>query len=98
MAAPAVACGGLVGENGTIKLTRTVTLAAYHGGVERYVTSFEFSGTGKSVGSIVPLPGYRPRSSGAGHGRFSGSNAKSRLPSTQPVFSSRKPPDSTPYP
>ena len=57
MAAPAVACGGLVGENGTIKLTRTVTLAAYHGGVERYVTSFEFSGTGKSVGSIVPLPG-----------------------------------------
>jgi Uncharacterized protein conserved in bacteria (DUF2330) len=57
MAAPAAACGGLVGENGTIKLTRTVTLAAYHAGVERYVTSFEFSGTGKSVGSIVPLPG-----------------------------------------
>ncbi len=55
-AAPAVACGGLVGENGTIKLTRTTTLAAYHDGVERYVTSFEFSGTGKSVGSIVPLP------------------------------------------
>jgi hypothetical protein len=57
MAAPAAACGGLVGENGTIKLTRTVTLAAYHSGVERYVTSFEFSGQGKSVGSIVPLPG-----------------------------------------
>ncbi|MDQ1532670.1 MAG: hypothetical protein QOF28_431 [Actinomycetota bacterium] len=57
MAAPAVACGGLVGENGTIQLTRTVTLAAYHKGVERYVTSFAFSGTGKSVGSIVPLPG-----------------------------------------
>src|SRR6476646_11063688 len=57
MAAPAVACGGLVGENGTIQLTRTVTLAAYHNGVERYVTSFEFSGQGKSVGSIVPLPG-----------------------------------------
>jgi hypothetical protein len=56
-AAPAVACGGLVGENGTIQLTRTVTLAAYHKGVERYVTSFAFSGTGKSVGSIVPLPG-----------------------------------------
>jgi hypothetical protein len=47
----------LVGENGTIKLTRTTTLAAYHNGVERYVTSFEFSGQGKSVGSIVPLPG-----------------------------------------
>ena len=57
MVAPAAACGGLVGENGTIKLTRTVTLAAYHSGVERYVTSFEFSGQGKSVGSIVPLPG-----------------------------------------
>jgi hypothetical protein len=56
-AAPAIACGGLVGENGTIKLTRTTTLAAYHAGVERYVTSFEFSGSGKSVGSIVPLPG-----------------------------------------
>src|SRR5256885_16749237 len=57
MAAPAFACGGLVGENGTIQLTRTVTLAANHKGVERYVTSFQFDGQGKSVGSIVPLPG-----------------------------------------
>ena len=56
-AAPAVACGGLVGENGTIQLTRTTTLAAYHDGVERYVTSFEFTGQGKEVGSIMPLPG-----------------------------------------
>jgi hypothetical protein len=56
-AGPAGACGGLVGVNGTIKLTRTTTLAAYHDGVERYVTSFEFSGSGKEVGSIVPLPG-----------------------------------------
>src|SRR3954471_13937347 len=55
-AAPAVACGGLVGENGTIQLTRTTTLAAYHNGVERDVTSFEFTGQGKEVGSIVPLP------------------------------------------
>src|SRR5690242_21171462 len=55
-AAPAGACGGLVGENGTIQLTRTTTLAAYHDGVERYVTSFEFTGQGKEVGSIVPLP------------------------------------------
>ena len=45
-AAPAGACGGLVGENGTIQLTRTSTLAAYHDGVERYVTSFEFTGEG----------------------------------------------------
>src|SRR5213083_1116344 len=55
-AGPAVACGGLVGENGTIQLTRTTTLAAFHDGVERYVTSFEFTGEGKEVGSIVPLP------------------------------------------
>jgi len=56
-AGAAGACGGLVGENGTIQLTRTTTLAAYHDGIERYVTSFQFSGTGEAVGSIVPLPG-----------------------------------------
>jgi hypothetical protein len=56
LAAPAIACGGLVGENGTIQLVRTTTLAAYHQGVERYVTSFEFVGAGKEVGSIIPLP------------------------------------------
>jgi hypothetical protein len=55
-AAPAAACGGLVGENGTIQLTKTSTLAAYHDGVERYVTSFEFTGEGEEVGSIIPLP------------------------------------------
>jgi hypothetical protein len=55
-AAPADACGGLVGENGTIELVRTTTLAAYAGGVERYVTAFEFTGEGEEVGSIVPLP------------------------------------------
>src|SRR5439155_8199546 len=33
------------------------TLAAYHSGVERYVTGFEFTGQGQEVGSIVPLPG-----------------------------------------
>jgi uncharacterized protein DUF2330 len=55
-AAPAGACGGLVGENGTIELVRTTTLAAYTDGVERYVTSFEFTGEGEEVGSIVPLP------------------------------------------
>ncbi|HEY2814125.1 MAG TPA: DUF2330 domain-containing protein [Acidimicrobiales bacterium] len=56
-AVPAVACGGLVGENGTIQLERTTTLAAYHDGVEHYVTSFQFSGEGQAVGSIIPLPG-----------------------------------------
>ncbi|MGQ0823467.1 MAG: DUF2330 domain-containing protein [Actinomycetota bacterium] len=57
VAAPVGACGGLIGENGTIQLVRTTTLAAYHDGVERYVTSFEFSGEGQEIGSIVPLPG-----------------------------------------
>jgi hypothetical protein len=45
-----------VGQNGTIQLSRTTTLAAYHDGVERYVTSFEFTGEGEELGSIVPLP------------------------------------------
>jgi hypothetical protein len=56
VAQPAAACGGLVGENGTIELVRTTTLAAYNDGVERYVTAFEFTGEGEEVGSIVPLP------------------------------------------
>src|SRR5687767_6326137 len=56
LAPPAGACGGLIGENGTIQLVRTTTLAAYHDGVERYVTSFEFTGEGQEVGSIIPLP------------------------------------------
>ncbi|MGQ0432217.1 MAG: DUF2330 domain-containing protein [Microthrixaceae bacterium] len=55
-AGTAGACGGLVGENGTIQLTKTTTLAAFHNGVERYVTSFQFTGEGAEVGSIVPLP------------------------------------------
>ena len=57
LAPAAAACGGLVGENGTIQLVRTTTLAAYHDGIERYVTSFEFTGEGEEVGSIIPLPG-----------------------------------------
>ncbi len=55
-ASPAAACGGLIGENGTIQLVKTTTLAAYHDGIERYVTSFEFTGEGEEVGSIIPLP------------------------------------------
>ena len=57
-AAAALACGGLVTPNGTVSLVRTTTLAAYHQGVEHYVTSFEFAGADATeVGSIVPLPG-----------------------------------------
>jgi hypothetical protein len=56
-AAPAWACGGLIGPNGGVNLLRTSTLAAYKDGVEHYVTSFEFAGGGAEFGSIVPLPG-----------------------------------------
>lgn len=57
MAAPALACGGLVNPNGTVSLVKTTTLAAYKDGVEHYVTNFEFAGGGAAFGSIVPLPG-----------------------------------------
>ncbi|MCA1839152.1 MAG: DUF2330 domain-containing protein [Actinomycetota bacterium] len=56
-AAPAMACGGLIGRNGAVNLVRTTTLAGYHNGVEHYVTSFSFAGGGGKFGSIVPLPG-----------------------------------------
>lgn len=55
-AGPALACGGLVNANGSVTLVHTTTLAAYHQGIEHYVTSFEFAGKGE-VGSIIPLPG-----------------------------------------
>ena len=56
--AAASACGGLVAPNGTISLLRTTTLAAYHGGVEHYITSFSYAGKIEgSLGAITPLPG-----------------------------------------
>ncbi|HEX6579652.1 MAG TPA: DUF2330 domain-containing protein [Actinomycetota bacterium] len=56
-AGSALACGGLVTPNGAVSLLKTTTLAAYHDGIEHYVTSFEFAGEGQEVGSIIPLPG-----------------------------------------
>jgi hypothetical protein len=56
LAGTAFACGSLVAPNGAVRLVRTSTLAAYHDGVEDYVTSFQFAGTPQSFGSIVPLP------------------------------------------
>ncbi|MGH9181387.1 MAG: DUF2330 domain-containing protein, partial [Acidimicrobiales bacterium] len=55
-AGPAGACAGLIGPGGSVKVLRTATLAAYHHGVEHYVTSFQFEGGGAEFGSIVPLP------------------------------------------
>ena len=54
----AAACAGLIGSNGAVNLGRTTTLAAYTGGNEHYVTSFEFQGTGGGeFGTLIPLPG-----------------------------------------
>ncbi len=55
-ATPAFACGGLIGPNGAVNLTRTTTLAAFHDGVEHYITAFNYAGGGGAFGSIVPLP------------------------------------------
>ena len=55
-AASALACAGLVASNGSVRLTRTATLAGYHDGIEHYITSFSFQGGGAKFGSIVPLP------------------------------------------
>jgi hypothetical protein len=55
-AAPAFACGGLIGPNGAVNLLRTTTFAGYHDGVEHYVTAFQFAGGGGAFGSITPLP------------------------------------------
>src|SRR5919204_5305447 len=56
-ATPAYACGGLIGPNGAVLLTRTTTFAGYHDGVEHYVTAFSFAGGGGAFGSLTPLPG-----------------------------------------
>ena len=56
-ASPAFACAGLIGPNGAVKVTRTTTLAAYHDGIEHYITSFSFEGGGAAFGSLIPLPG-----------------------------------------
>jgi hypothetical protein len=56
MASPAFACAGLIGSNGAVNLGRTTTLAAYHDGVEHYVTAFKFLGGGGQFGTLIPLP------------------------------------------
>jgi len=56
-AAPALACGGLIGPNGAVNLLRTTTFAGYHDGEEHYITAFEYAGGGGAFGSLTPLPG-----------------------------------------
>jgi len=57
VAAPTMACGGLIGPNGAVNLLRTTTFVGYHEGIEHYVTAFAFAGGGGAFGSITPLPG-----------------------------------------
>src|SRR5437870_13892280 len=52
----AEACAGLIGSNGAVNLGRTTTLAAYHDGLEHYVTAFKFVGGGGQFGTLIPLP------------------------------------------
>ncbi len=67
-ASPALACAGLIGSNGAVNLGRTTTLAAYHDGVEHYVTAFKFLGGGGQLGTLIPLPDV-PNASCARHSR-----------------------------
>ncbi len=57
VAAPAAACGGLIGPNGAVNLLRTTTFVGYHDGIEHYITAFQFAGGGGTFGSLTPLPG-----------------------------------------
>lgn len=56
LAAPALACGGLVAPDGQVRLGRATTLVAFHNGIEHYLTSFTYEGDEQNVGWIVPLP------------------------------------------
>jgi hypothetical protein len=83
-AGPALACGGLVGRGGTVQLARTSTLAAYHGGVEHYLTAFEYRGGGARFGSIIPLPGVPTKVEKGGDWTL-----QRLVRETQPVFEAR---------
>jgi Uncharacterized protein conserved in bacteria (DUF2330) len=54
--ATALACGGLIAPGHAEVLRRATTLAAWHDGVEHYVTGFQFAGSASSFGYIIPLP------------------------------------------
>ncbi|RAQ96533.1 DUF2330 domain-containing protein [Thermogemmatispora tikiterensis] len=55
-AEPALACGGLLAPNGSVRLQRATTLVAWHAGIEYYLTSFTYQGDASRLGWIVPLP------------------------------------------
>src|SRR5206468_365353 len=53
----AFACGGLVAPGHAEALEQATTLAAWHDGLEHYITGFRFAGAASSFGYIIPLPG-----------------------------------------
>src|SRR5438270_884722 len=60
LAGPAAACAGLVTPGGNVRLLRTGTLAAYHAGVEHYITSSRFDANearqrGQQEGDGTPI-------------------------------------------
>ena len=46
----ALACGGLVAPNGSVRLARAATLVAWHDGIEHYLTSFTYQGDVSNLG------------------------------------------------
>ena len=86
-ALPAWACAGLVAPNGAVKLVRTATLAAYHNGIEHYITSFEFRGGGAKFGSIVPLPDLPSKVTRAGRWTLQRLERETQPPDPVPVAS-----------
>ena len=87
-AGPAAACGGLVGENGSIALVRTTTLAAWHDGVEHYVTAFAFAGGGGAFGGggaagAVGMEIRMERRSFSARSRFKASSRRRRSSSAR---------------
>jgi Uncharacterized protein conserved in bacteria (DUF2330) len=50
------ACGGLIAPDGEVRLSRATTLVAWHNGIERYMTAFQYQGNVSRLGWIVPLP------------------------------------------
>jgi len=63
VAAPvaAFACGGLIAPGHAEVLQEATTLVAWHGGLEHYITGFQFAGAANSFGYIIPLPGNPTR-------------------------------------
>jgi uncharacterized protein DUF2330 len=53
----AFACGGLVAGKHAEVLRSVTTLAAWHDGIEHYITGFRFAGAASAFGYIIPLPG-----------------------------------------